>query len=157
MNEQGTHTDLFVNHCNAFDGSLAPAEKLASPNVAVHKSRRQGSQAHSKLSQALAFLLRSLPLPVFARRADRVCQSRRDCADELLAQQDEVLLIAAALAQLPERTRVAFEMHRLGGHTLQQIAAELDITAGMAHQLIRTALSRCAAALDVKPDLATKP
>ena len=49
------------------------------------------------------------------------------------------------LAQLPERTRMAFEMHRLGGYTLQQIAAALGISVGLTHQLVHDALSHCVA------------
>lgn len=58
---------------------------------------------------------------------------------------DELQQIADALAQLPERTRMAFEMHRLGGYTLQQIAAALGISVGLTHQLVHDALSHCAA------------
>lgn len=44
-----------------------------------------------------------------------------------------------ALAELPERTRQAFEMHRLDGRTIAQVAEELDISTTRAWSLIREA------------------
>jgi RNA polymerase sigma-70 factor (ECF subfamily) len=57
---------------------------------------------------------------------------------------DELKTVAEALAELPARTRMAFEMHRLGGLTLQAIAGRLGISVGLAHQLVRDALTHCA-------------
>jgi RNA polymerase sigma-70 factor (ECF subfamily) len=57
----------------------------------------------------------------------------------------ELSLVADALAELPERTRIAFEMHRLGGYKLHDIARELGISVTLAHQLIHRALAHCAA------------
>lgn len=42
----------------------------------------------------------------------------------------------AALAELPERTRIACEMHRFGGARLREIAAFLDISVPLAHKLV---------------------
>ncbi|MFK4825750.1 sigma-70 family RNA polymerase sigma factor [Paenochrobactrum sp. BZR 588] len=44
-----------------------------------------------------------------------------------------------ALNELPERTRQAFEMHRLGERTLAEVAQELDISTTRAWALIRDA------------------
>ena len=45
----------------------------------------------------------------------------------------------AALNELPERTRRAFEMHRLGERTLAEVAEELEISTTRAWTLIRDA------------------
>lgn len=45
----------------------------------------------------------------------------------------------AALAELPERTRRAFEMHRLGEHTIANIAEELGLSTTRTWTLIREA------------------
>jgi RNA polymerase sigma factor (sigma-70 family) len=71
--------------------------------------------------------------------------------DELLHRQ-QLRLIAAALAELPERTRIAFEMHRLGGFTLQQIAGALGISVTLVHQLVRSAITHAAGRLDDRQD-----
>lgn len=42
-----------------------------------------------------------------------------------------------ALSELPDRTRLAFEMHRLGERTIAEIAVELGISTTRAWSLIR--------------------
>lgn len=64
---------------------------------------------------------------------------------------DELRLIAQVLAELPERTRIAFEMRRLGSCTLREIADALGISVTLAHQLVRDALAQCAKRLG-EPD-----
>jgi RNA polymerase sigma-70 factor (ECF subfamily) len=44
-----------------------------------------------------------------------------------------------ALAELPERTRMAFEMHRFGDRTIQDVAKELNLSTGRTWGLIREA------------------
>lgn len=164
MNEQGSRTDLFVNHRNALVDYAAPITgcRAEAEEVVQEAWLRFSQTEQNHLTQPLAYLyriVRNLALDI-ARRAGN--QRREEDAEQLFAglqastpspeqhlcQQDELRLIAEALARLPERTRIAFEMHRLGGYTLQQIAAHLSISVGLAHQLVRTALSHCAAALD---------
>lgn len=47
--------------------------------------------------------------------------------------------IHQALSELPERTRQAFEMHRLGERTIAEVAEELGISTTRAWSLIRDA------------------
>jgi RNA polymerase sigma-70 factor (ECF subfamily) len=44
-----------------------------------------------------------------------------------------------ALSELPERTRTAFELHRLRGWTISAVAAELGLSVSRAWTLIRDA------------------
>lgn len=39
-------------------------------------------------------------------------------------------------------------MHRLGGHTLQQVANHLEVSVSLVHQLVRDALAHCLAQLE---------
>jgi RNA polymerase sigma factor (sigma-70 family) len=79
-----------------------------------------------------------------------------DVVDTMAAQSPEheliyrrqVQLLAEALAELPERTQIAFAMHRFGGHTLQAIAEHLGVSVTLAHQLVRNALTHFAERLD---------
>jgi len=48
-------------------------------------------------------------------------------------------LTAAALATLPDRTRKAFELHRLSGRTIAQVAEELGLSTTRTWALIRDA------------------
>lgn len=47
--------------------------------------------------------------------------------------------VEAALAELPERTRLAFERHRLGGQTIAAIGQELGLSTTRTWALIREA------------------
>lgn len=68
--------------------------------------------------------------------------------EQAACDRDELRIVAAALAELPERTRRVFEMHRLEGRTLQDIAGTLGISLTLAHQLVRRAITHCANRLD---------
>lgn len=56
-------------------------------------------------------------------------------------------LTAAALSELPERTRRAFEMHRLDEMTIAAIAAELELSISRTWSLIRDAYEHVGARL----------
>lgn len=61
----------------------------------------------------------------------------------LVIYRDELRLLDEALAELPERTRIAFEMHRLDGAKLREIAGFLDISLPMAHKLVSDGIRHC--------------
>lgn len=60
-----------------------------------------------------------------------------------IATRRDVELISAAMDEMPERMRMALEMHRFGGMTFKQIAARLDISVGLAHALVVQAVEIC--------------
>lgn len=103
-------------------------------------------------------IVRNLAFDVATRRsADAVratgslpelVQSDAPGADRVLYYRDELRVTAAALAELPERTRTAFRMYRLEGCTLQAIANHLGISAVRAHQLVKEAILHAAQRLD---------
>jgi RNA polymerase sigma-70 factor (ECF subfamily) len=62
--------------------------------------------------------------------------------------------VEAALSALPPQTRLAVEMHRFDGHSLQEIATRLGVSVPTAHRLVRDALVRIAMRLapaDLQP------
>jgi len=63
--------------------------------------------------------------------------------EEVALARDELAFIRAALAELPDRTRIALEMHRFGGHTLTEIARTLGISLGLAHTLVADGIKHC--------------
>lgn len=63
--------------------------------------------------------------------------------EQSVSQQNELAAISRALEELPERTRLAFEMHRLGGFTLLQVANHLNVSVSLVHQLVHDALRHC--------------
>ena len=56
---------------------------------------------------------------------------------------DELRLLMAALEELPERTRIAFEMHRFGGCKLREIAEFLGISLPWAQRLVADGVLHC--------------
>lgn len=56
---------------------------------------------------------------------------------------DELRQLLQAMEELPERTRIAFQMHRLGGYKLREIAAHLNISLPLAHRLVVDGLEHC--------------
>jgi len=56
---------------------------------------------------------------------------------------DELRLLVAALNELPERTRIAFEMHRFGGCKLREIADFLGVSLPWAQRLVADGLLHC--------------
>ncbi|QRM32616.1 sigma-70 family RNA polymerase sigma factor [Microvirga sp. VF16] len=68
--------------------------------------------------------------------------------EDIVVHRDELRQVAAALADLPERTCKAFEMYRFDGLTLQAIADALGLSVAGVHRLVREALLHCARRLD---------
>lgn len=60
-------------------------------------------------------------------------------AEEVLYYRDELRVLGEAVAELPERTRIAFRMYKLEGRTLQEVADCLGISVVRAHQLVKEA------------------
>jgi len=56
---------------------------------------------------------------------------------------DDYARLMQALGELPERTRIACEMHRFGGAKLREIAEYLDISVPLAHKLVADGIDHC--------------
>lgn len=69
--------------------------------------------------------------------------------EQRLADGDDLRLVAAALADLPEAARRAFELHRFEGRTYAQIAHALGVSQGQAHKLVQKAIVLCLERLEV--------
>jgi RNA polymerase sigma-70 factor (ECF subfamily) len=64
--------------------------------------------------------------------------------EQAAVDRDQLRTAIAALEELPPRTRLAFELHRLQGATFPDIARQLGISVGLAHRLVKDALTHCA-------------
>jgi RNA polymerase sigma factor (sigma-70 family) len=56
--------------------------------------------------------------------------------------EQELRIVSDALAAMPERVRVAVEMHRIDGAKLKDIAAHLCVSVATAHQLVADGVER---------------
>ncbi|TBU97179.1 sigma-70 family RNA polymerase sigma factor [Phytopseudomonas dryadis] len=149
------HRAALVDYAAPIVGCRAQAEDVVQ-EAWLRFNRR--SPHNQPLSQPVGYLyriVRNLALDLNRRLTLEKCQPDGDqMLDELAAPtpsperealyRDELRVLQEALAQLPERTRSAFHMHRLLGLTFQDIAARLGISVSLAHQLVRDALTHCA-------------
>ncbi len=58
--------------------------------------------------------------------------------------QDLVRDLERVLADLPDRTRLVFEMHRVGGYSVDEVARALDVSPSFVYRLLREATTHCA-------------
>ncbi len=61
--------------------------------------------------------------------------------DKVIEDRDDLRIVMEAMAELPDRTQMALEMHRFEGMKLKEIAAELGISVALAHGLIYEGLA----------------
>jgi RNA polymerase sigma-70 factor (ECF subfamily) len=73
---------------------------------------------------------------------DRIPLDRPSPEAEAL-HKDQLRIVRAALDELPERSRIALEMHRLEGRKLREIAERLGISITQAHTIIVEAVEHC--------------
>jgi RNA polymerase sigma factor (sigma-70 family) len=114
------------------------------------------------LDQPLGYLYRIVRNLAFDLRRSLSADSRRDqahavltepaatapSAEEIALFRDDLRRVDLALAELPENTRRAFEMHRLGGYTFQQIADHLGVSLATAARWSKEAFIHLARRLD---------
>lgn len=150
------HRGSLVNYAASLVGSRAHAEDL------VQEAWLRLDQAVEQRSvrEPLAYLYRIVRnLALDRKRATArerqweadggagtasVLALRAPATPETLAlHKDELRLLIAALEELPERTRIAVGMHRLGGYKLREIAAHLGISLPLAQTLVVDGLQHC--------------
>ncbi|WP_210208247.1 RNA polymerase sigma factor [Rhodoplanes roseus] len=59
--------------------------------------------------------------------------------ETIVCDRQQLARVAAALDELPERTRRAFEMHRIGGRTIAEVAGELGLSVSRTWALVHEA------------------
>jgi len=64
--------------------------------------------------------------------------------EEAALQREELRLVEAALAELPDNMHRAFEMYRVGGYTLQEIADHLGVSVASVGRWTQDALAHVA-------------
>lgn len=163
MSENSTALSLFVTHrralidyANSITGSRTQAEDLVQEAWLRFDEASRGRF----LEDAKGYLYRIVRnLALDQRRRivrehrlithDNVEQAAENCPDEaptpetVALYRDEIRCVTEAMAELPERTRIAFEMHRFGGATLKEIAAFLGISVSLAQLLVTDGAEHC--------------
>ncbi len=68
--------------------------------------------------------------------------------EKIINDRQRLAIVNRALETLPEKTRQAFELYRLGDMTIAEVAAELDLSVSRTWTLIRRAYLHLRASLD---------
>lgn len=136
------HAEEVVQEAYLRLGEMASKQPLARPagylarivrNLAIDRlwrTRREKEAFVADVEAALAQMVVDQPSP-----------------EQVALANDEFARLEAALAELPDRTRIAVEMSRFGGAKLREIAQELGISVTVAHELVIDGLAHCRARL----------
>ncbi|MGK2740097.1 RNA polymerase sigma factor [Tepidicaulis sp. LMO-SS28] len=147
-----------VNYASAIVGDRGLAEDIVQD--AYFRLKRFGTgQASGDLDEPVGYLYRTIRnLAIDGRRrqrreralfvmdgtagSDNIAENKPGPEDEVAAR-DDLRLLQDIMAELPERARIALEMHRFGGCKFTEIAERLDVSVGTAHALVVDALEQC--------------
>ena len=150
------HRRALVDYADTIVGSRAQAEDL----VQEAWLRFEKAGRHRPLDHPAAYLyriVRNLALDVRRQIGrertvmstadfDAAAAARADDApgpERAAISKNELERVLAAMAELPERTRIALEMHRFGGCKLREIAAALGVSIPLAHILVAEGVQHC--------------
>lgn len=150
------HRGALVDYAAGIVGDRAQAEDL----VQEAWLRLDQAASRSRLDQPLGYLyriVRNLALDLYRRtRRERqvvsggsldtlndVSPDECPSPEKAVLYKDQLELLRLAMDELPERTRIAMEMHRFGGCKLKEIAAFLGISLPMAHVLVSEGVAHC--------------
>lgn len=162
MSDSHYRLDLYLSHRSGLvDYAVPIVGSRASAEDVVQEAWLRFAAAQGAIAQPAAYLYRIVRnLALDHVRRDRTDATGDDdswldsVADQApgpeahAVSRNELQRVGEALERLPERTRRVFELYRLQGYTLQQVADALDISVGTAHQLVHTALRSCVEALE---------
>lgn len=147
------HRGSLVDYATGLVGSRAHAEDLVQEAfIRFAPAQRSGSTVEQPLAY-LYRIVRNLALDATRRRALEQRQ-RQDgptwwmvptaprTPEQELRYRENLGRVERILSELPKDTRVAVEMHRLGGYTLQEVADHLGVSVPTVHRMVRDALVR---------------
>ena len=158
-----SHRNALVNYANSIVGERSLAEDVVQDAYIrlqrAERSRSERSRADEPLDDPLAYLfhiVRNLALDV-QRRLTRerrrampgdpadigtIAETRPGPEAQAIAR-EQLRVFQEAMEELPRKSRIALEMHRLGGYRIADIAAHLGVSVGTAHALVVDALDHC--------------
>lgn len=157
-----THRGQLVNYANGILGDAARAEDVVQEAFFRFVRRPSANEeADVSIRQPASYLYRIVRNIAFDLVRRRRVEERTDEEVEWWMMPSEVRTpeqefihnqtierIEAVLAAMPLRSRLAVEMSRFGGYTLQEIGARLGISQSLAHRLVHEGLVEIAIAMD---------
>lgn len=155
------HRVALIDYARRISGGAADAEDIVQEAWARTDHFRQAS-GHS-IEQPLFYFyrtVRNLAVTGYRRSIkfeDSAVQGEtlydsfpddRPSPEVEVAGREQIVRLEAAMADLPERSRIALEMYKIGGCKLAEIAAFLDMNVPAVHAMISRGLRHCRRRLD---------
>jgi len=149
------HRSALISYANRIVGDVARAEDVVQ-EAWVRLDTAMKGQRPDEPSAYLYRIVHNLAIDSYRRRAreenvmapEGAFEGRAHAGDTpspeaVVRSREELSLLAAAMAELPERTRTALEMSRFDGCKLREIAEHLGISVTAAHVLVAQGLAHC--------------
>lgn len=145
------HRDELLTYANRFVKDQAQAEDVVQEAWVRYAARAGKGEEIANTLTYLYSIVRNLALD-WVRRGNREIVAAPDSttwrelpaetpsAEEVVVQRDEFRAVMDAIAELPERTQIAFRMSKLEDRTLQEVASFLGVSVARAHQMVRDGL-----------------
>lgn len=157
-----THRTKLIEFAAPIVGSRTSAEDVVQEAWFRFSAAAADQRGAEQINQPVAYLyriVRNLAIDLVRRSRHEVppessaivfatIPAATPSPEDQVLHRDEIRVVEKALAELPERTRTAFELHRLRGHTLKETAAAIGVSVTRTHQLVCDALTHCANRLD---------
>jgi RNA polymerase sigma-70 factor (ECF subfamily) len=147
------HRGSLIDYATGIVGSRAQAEDVVQEAfIRFAPVQRTGSA----IDQPLAYLYRIVRNLALDSTRRRTLEHRQQAGEpqwwmvpatprtpeEELQHRQNLERVEEVLRKLPKQTRLAVEMHRLGGYTLQEVAGHLGLSVPTVHRMVRDALVR---------------
>lgn len=163
MGHDGTALDLFMTHRNALIdyasrivGNRSQAEDLVQEawlrfDDAAERQRVDHPRGYLfRIVRNLALDLRRTKGYAAPTENDQLedLPSATATPEQSAIHREQLRILGEAIAELPERTQIAFHMYRIEGKSLKEIARYLDVSQVRVHQLVKDAIRHGARRLD---------
>lgn len=146
IGDRGHAEDIVQEAWLRFDGAAGGRHAIEQPVAYLYRIvRNLALDGHRKLQREQRHLSQGVD-----QRAEEVAENWPSPEAEAAAR-DEIRAMRATMNELPEKMRIALEMHRIGACTVKDIAEYLGISVGFAHALVIKGLEYCRAALHRQP------
>ncbi|WP_422367409.1 sigma-70 family RNA polymerase sigma factor [Pelagibius sp.] len=154
-----SHRAALVNYASSIVGERSLAEDVVQDAYLRLQRAERTRSSDEPLDEPLSYLFhivrnlaidvrrrlsreRGHAMPGGAATAGDIAEDRPGPEAQAIAR-DQLRVLQEALAELPDRSRLALEMHRFGGYRIVDIAAHLGVSVGTAHALVVDALDHC--------------
>jgi len=148
------HRDELLNYANRIVRDRASAEDVVQEAWLRFSARARQDGAIAQPTNYLYAIVRNLALD-WMRRASRGAPqavsdvvlenvpSEAPSIERVLYFRDELRALEELVAELPERTQIAFRMYRRERRPLKEIAERLGVSIPRAHRMVKDAILHC--------------